>query len=276
MFIANHSVKVDFFEGYVVGTIEAKHNHTSYPKEKDILTCLHHRGRVEVLEIITFSTKVCCSKWPLSRWEPRIKRILLLLNLAATLCTHGNSIIEVYHTMMTIDANFSGNRNAPSYLTGNWPIFNIGKPVTEDSFVTLSYKGEFTCIKSMERFLRERLHVHKPLLFYLRLNFTITFVAARYCVFVLFINSNKKTLFVNFLNNLLSSFANIHSSKFSSNRQKLATPVNNLFVVEVVTLSDFKVDGWMPRCDCHYTRTHFWITGFVFDNSCGDWAIDPL
>jgi hypothetical protein len=52
MCVADHGVTVDFWEGNLVGQVNAQHYHAGDPKEQDIPARLQNRGWIEILEIL--------------------------------------------------------------------------------------------------------------------------------------------------------------------------------------------------------------------------------
>src|SRR3989344_784048 len=56
--VTDHAVQANFLEWYFSSTVQTEHNHTSHPKEQDVLTGLHDRSRVEVFEVITLASKI--------------------------------------------------------------------------------------------------------------------------------------------------------------------------------------------------------------------------
>ncbi len=52
LLITNETVEVDLAEGNLAGVLQPHHDHPGHPEEEDIVAGLHHRGGIEITEVL--------------------------------------------------------------------------------------------------------------------------------------------------------------------------------------------------------------------------------
>ena len=68
-------MQIDHAERHIAGIFNAHHDHTGYPEKKDIVAGLHHRRRVEILQIFSLVGPAQCRVRPEPGAEPGIQHV---------------------------------------------------------------------------------------------------------------------------------------------------------------------------------------------------------
>ncbi len=118
--------------------------------------------------------------------------------------------------------------------------------------------------------------INEPLLANLGFYRTTTTTVEGFAVDIVSICFDEQTLGCQLLNNFRSCFLDGHPCEFSSICQQAPLKVDNLFLVQLVSLCDLKVGVIVPRSDRHHSCAKGWIHDRVLDDRSLDRPIDPF
>ena len=175
----------------------------------------------------------------------------------------------------------------PPDLTANAPVTEIVDPV-EIRF--LKPLRQYLDVSAADDVLHDSLealflplpfdswlvYVDKPLELYLRFDNPLASLVDRDAVGVVVVDGDEKPLALQLVDDLRSSFGNVHASELFCYVQKIPVKVYHLLLVQAVPLSYLEIRVIMPRCDGHNSGTELGINSFVLDDGSSDWAVDPL
>ena len=168
---------VDVGKRRLAGESAGHHRHPGHPEKDDVKAGDQHTGGVPALEISSLLLRPTQSgEGPQTAGEPRVQRILVLLNLglgaelgAGLLQRLG--FIAGHHIGGGVgvapaafaDHKPGGDAMAPPQLTADAPIADIGKPVAIDLAPALRHKLRLGLLKGFTAAGGQRLRLHKPL-----------------------------------------------------------------------------------------------------------------
>ena len=154
---------------------------------------------------------------------------------------------------------------APPYLPRKSPIADIVQPIDGVLAKTIGHIVDLFFFKYRFRFLRQFLHIHKPLFHRQWFNDRSAFIVVRNRVLMVLYLYQQIGFFQGFDNSLATCIA-VKSSKTPRRRRHDSVETDYLNLLELMSLTDFIVVwivGWR-HLDC--TTTHFRVGIFIGDN----------
>ena len=250
-------------EGFLPHLLIAGENHTDYPEENDIIAGYQDIGGIEVVQIFGLIRPSQGRERPQCRGEPGVQGIRVLGKVGlATLRTNLGHLLR-YHDFTTIVTVVSGNPVSPPKLTADTPVADIVSPVKVGLVHTLGNQLDFAILYSFYRRFNQLIHLHKPLLFYQRLNGGLATVMGAYIMGIVF-NFYKQPQLIHLFDDGFSCLVSVHAIELSTVFVDGGIIVHNVDDGQIVALSYLKVVGVMCRGDLYDTSSKFHVNVGIF------------
>ncbi|MNR14338.1 hypothetical protein D3C85_1308100 [compost metagenome] len=169
-------MQVDMAERYLVGSIEAEHDHARNPWIEDIYPCFENTCGIEPSQLAAIE-EVGGGKRPLAATEPSIECIFF-----ATICCTININIFIINLVVkdpiirVVDILESWDWNSPWYLAADIPVAKIVIVLNQCLLLACWTKRNLTRFNCLFGAIRKGAYINKPLIFDEWLNWFATLV----------------------------------------------------------------------------------------------------
>ena len=273
--VAHQAVDQHGLEGGLAHLLHTAGNHAGHPEGNDVVTRHQHIRGVEILQILGVIRPAQRGEGPQGRAEPRVQHILVLMDMRAAALGAHRRVFPAHHHLAAVVAVPHGNTVAPPQLTAHAPVTDVLHPVHVILGEPSGHKLGLAAGHSLNGRLRQRLHVHEPLLGHHGLNGGVAAIAGAHLVlegFHFFQQSQRFHVRHDGLASLCGSHAGIlttvHHVRFVHRslaggkqlvRGRLIRRAGHVTVVgehthdgQIVPLTHLKVVGVMGRGDLHH------------------------
>ena len=162
--VPHHGVQKDRGEGRLSHEVKPHENHARHPEEDDVEPRLHHRRRVELRQVCGLLRPAQRREGPERRGEPGVEHILILPQRRAAALRTAVQVFARHAQRAAVAAGPGRNPVAPPELTRDAPVTDVLHPVVIGFLPALGHKGDLALAHRRNRRLRQRLHLHIPLL----------------------------------------------------------------------------------------------------------------
>ena len=219
----------------------------------DIIARDERVGRVEIRKLRCLVRPAERRKRPQRRGEPRIQRILILVQTLPSAVRAPGRVLAAHHRLSAVVAIPRRNPVSPPELTRNAPIADIFEPVEINLFKALGHKLRLFLLHGLNGRSRQRLHIHKPLDGHTRFDHRTAAVAGADVVLER-LHLQQEALLLQILQNGLAAFRNGHPLILAA--QLVHVPVirrdgDNL---QLMTAAHLKVVRIVGRGNLHRSR----------------------
>ena len=244
--------------------LAAGEDHAGDPEEDDVVACDEHIRRIEVVKILGPVRPAERGERPERAGKPGVQHVALAADVfgMARLALAGVGARNGH--MAAVVAVPHGDLMPPPELAGNAPVAHAVHPVEIRLGEAIRHELDLAVFHNADGFLRQRLHLHEPLVARKRLHVVMAAVA-RTDIVDARLDGHKIALLLQLLNDGLAGFIAVHAVPLVA-AGDLPVAVEHQILRQIVAQADLKVVRVMAGRDLHAAGAEFHIGVLVADD----------
>ena len=250
--------------------LAAGEDHARDPEEDDVVACDEHVRRVEVVQILRLVRPTERGERPERAGEPGVEHVALAADVlgVARLALAGVGAGDGH--MAAVAAVPHGDLMAPPELAGDAPVAHAVHPVEIRFGEAVRHELDLAVFHNADGFLRQRLHLHEPLVARKRLHIVMA-AGARADIVDARLDGHEIALLLELLHDGLAGLVAVHAVPLVA-AGDLAVAVEHQVLRQIVAQADLKVVGVVAGRDLHAAGAELHIGVLIADD--GDLAPD--